>query len=53
MIQRFNGVMGKVRDKKWVIVAIAAGIAVAAAVIGAIVYFSKQEDVTEDDYYME
>ncbi len=47
-------IVSKIEDKKWVIAMIAAGIAVAAAVISVIVYFgNKEEKQAEDDIFAE
>ncbi len=53
MLQKFEGAICSVKDKKWLIAAIAAGIAVAAAAISAIVYFSKQDDAAEEDCFID
>ena len=39
----------KLEDKKWIIASLAAGIAVLAAVISVLVYFSKKEKPDETE----
>ncbi len=47
-------IISKIKDRKWMIALIAAGIAVAAAAISIIVYFGKKEnEVFEEDYFVE
>lgn len=53
MIKKVTGALATIEDKKWIIAAISAGIAVAAAVISVIVYFSKKEEETEEDCFAE
>ncbi len=48
MLSIVKGTIEKIEDKKWTVAIIAAGIAVAAAAISLIVYFSKKEDDAED-----
>lgn len=47
MLEKIKNTIEGIQDKKWIIAAIAAGISVAAAVIGVLVYFSKKEDEEE------
>ncbi len=44
MIEKVTNALVSVKDKKWLVGAIAAGIAVAAALISVIVYISKKEE---------
>lgn len=53
MLKKIGEAVARIEDKKWIIVAISAGIAVAAAAISIIVYFGKKEEEVEEDCYAE
>ena len=53
MLKKIEETVAKIGDKKWIIAAISAGIAFAAAAISVIVYFSKKEEEAEEDCYAE
>lgn len=53
MLTKIANSIGKFEDKKWIIALIAAGIAVLAAAISVIVYFSKKEEEMEEDCFAE
>ena len=55
-MKKFIRLGGKVEEKKWLITALAAGIAILAAIISVFVYMSKRDGQIaefEEDYYVE
>ena len=57
MIKNLVPLGGKLEERKWLIAGLAAFIAIAAAVISVLVYFSKKEEetgeVVEEDCFAE
>lgn len=49
MIKNLVPLGGKLEERKWLIAGLAAFIAVAAAVISVLVYFSKREEMAENE----
>ncbi len=49
MLECIKNTVAKIEDKKWVVAVLAAGIALAAAVISVLVFFAKKDEEAETE----